>query len=68
MSEKWYGKIIYSGEGIMDYIEGTKTECLSYAAGFEKAKQEIEDGLSGDEDNPLDDYYTSVDQLEPIDE
>lgn len=64
--KKWYGKFGYDNEGVVDYIETESKEIAeAYVAGINRAIEEIEDG--GD-DNPLEGYWTAVDQIEPVDE
>ena len=60
-NEKWFGKIAFRGEGVIDYIEGSKEVCEAYVKGWDRAVHEIE---AGGEENPLEDYVTGVDQLE----
>ncbi|MFV8250224.1 hypothetical protein [Bdellovibrio bacteriovorus] len=63
---KWYGKIIYDNEGCVDFIESESKEVAqAYVDGFKRAKEEIEAGGEGD---PLEDYWTSVDQIKPTEE
>ncbi len=63
MNTKWYGKIGYDQEGIVNYIEtDSKSEAEAFVKGFIKAQEQTADA---DED-PLEDYWTVVDQLEPV--
>lgn len=64
--EKWYGKFGYSNEGIVDYVETEHKEVAeAYVNGINRAIEEIS---NGGEDNPLEDYWTCVDQIEPTDD
>jgi len=65
MGNKWYGKIGYDTEGIIDYIETeNKAEADAYVKGFELAQVQT----ACEEDDCLESYWTVVDQLEPVDE
>ncbi|GEM_PF-3505460 len=65
-NKKWYGKFGYDNEGIVDYIETDSKEVAeAYVNGINRAIEEIE---MGGGDNPLESYWTVVDQIEPVDE
>jgi hypothetical protein len=65
MSKKWYGKIIYDNHGIETYEElQTEAEAIAFVKGFNAAKTLTAES----DDDPLQDYYSIVDQLEPINE
>lgn len=63
-SEKWYGKIAYRSEGVVNYVEGSKEKCEAYVKGFKLAQSQTADY----DDDPLEDFVTSVDQIEMVDE
>jgi len=59
----WYGKIMFRDEGILTYSENlTKQEAEAFVNGFKIAKEISEE----DEIDILEDYWTVVDQLEPL--
>lgn len=63
----WFGKIIYDREGIDMFKRcDSKAEAQSYVDGFNYAK-DLCKNYDGDLD-PLEDYWTAVDQIEPLDE
>lgn len=66
MSKKWYGKFIYSNEGVVDYVESESKEVAqAFVDGIQSVMNELE---SSGEDNPLEDYWTTVDQIEMTEE
>lgn len=69
-SEKWYGKIIYDNEGIETYAEcDTEAEAKSFVNGFNYAKELTKSNQQiNEETDPLEEYWTAVDQVEPEDE
>lgn len=61
----WFGRVVYSGEGIeMERQFETEAEARAYAAGFDDAK---EVATNGDED-ALEDYFSCVSDEPSVDE
>lgn len=62
---RWYGKIIFSNEGVYTYADcETEAEAQSFVNGFLTAKE-----ITNDEDEDwLEEYTTAVDQIEPVEE
>lgn len=65
MDKTWYGRIIYSGEGIeMEAEFKTKAESEAFVLGFDMAKEIL---VNGDED-ALDDYFADSSDEEAVEE
>lgn len=62
---KWFGKLVYSREGIVDYHEfETEAEAKAYVKGIADCK----DQTSAEDDDQLEDFFGHADQIEPVDE
>lgn len=62
---KWYGKIMFQNEGILNYIETDSIDkALAFINGFNAAKEITRE----DDEDGLEEYWTCVDQVEPVDE
>lgn len=66
---KWYGKVIFTGDSTPGVVHmktyKSKAEAKAFSDGFTKAKEEIKCGLSDGDFNPLEEYYSTHDQILP---